>query len=493
MSGRVVVIGAGVDGLVCAHALARRGCRVLVLAAHADRDLDGEVQGWVPPAVIRELGLQRHGLEMRLPDPWVTVPLADGERLALSRDVTRTAEAIRRVSPRDAQTWPAFCERMARLARLLETVYCAPPPDPMGRGWRELAGLAALALRARRLGRAGLEDLMRLVPLSVADWLDDWFEHDALKAALAAAGILHLHQGPRAGGTAFLLLHHHVGSSPGVFRPPVSNLDRVLATLPGIDIRRGVEVAQVRVRAGRVAGVVTSDGAEIAAEIVVSAAGPRHTLTRLVEPGWLDPEFLRAARAIRCRGVVAEVTLALQSAPTAPVLAIAPTLDHLERAHDDAKYGRVSQAPYLEAHSRGATADGRHRVEVHMQYAPYALADGEWDEARRAVLGALVVNTLAAQAAEFRGARVERVRAPRDLETERGWPQGQAYHAEPALDQLFWMRPLAGWARYRMPLAGLYLCGPGTHPGGGIAGAAGRNAAREILRDLGKRGGDTRA
>jgi phytoene dehydrogenase-like protein len=206
-----------------------------------------------------------------------------------------------------------------------------------------------------------------------------------------------------------------------------------------------------------------------------------------VDAGWLDPELVRALRNMRCRGVVARVKLALDRAPPFSTLVVAPSLDYLERAYDDAKYGRVSQAPWLEAESVGQAADGRHHVAVHAQYAPYALADGQWDEQRRRALGALAASTLSQHAPEFTGVTVERVLSPRDLEDQHGFPEGQEHHAELALDQALWMRPLPGWARYRTPIDGLYLCGPGTHPGGGIAGAAGYNAAREILRHLKRR------
>ena len=351
----------------------------------------------------------------------------------------------------------------------------APPPEPLARDPRDLAQLVRLALRARGLGRQGIEDLLRTLPMPVADLLDDWFEIHALKGALAAAGIMHLAQGPRSSGTAFGLLHRHVGGPPGVFRPPRSNFRRVLAGLPGIQIRPGAEVARIDVRAGRATGVVLASGEEIAASIVVSGADPRHTLLELVDPGWLDPALVRAVRAIRARGVVARVTLTLDRAPGFATLVIAPSLDHLERAHDDAKYGRVSRAPWLEA-----TSDGK-RVEVHVQYAPYELAEGKWDEARCASLGELVVR----EVGPHLGAPIEerRVRSPVDLERDYGWPGGQAHQAELALDQLLWMRPIPALARYRTPIAGLYLCGTGMHPGAGIAGAPGANAARAVLRD----------
>jgi phytoene dehydrogenase-like protein len=425
---------------------------------------------------VRDLALDRHGLRVDHPDPWVSARLPDGDRLELWHDVARSAEAIRRVSANDAAKWPAFCERMTRLARLLETVYAAPPPDPMSRELGELARLAGLGVRARRMGRQGLEDLLRLLPISAADFLDDWFESAALKGLLGAAGVRHLQQGPRSGGTAFRLLHDHVGSPPGVFRPPRTNVARVLAGLPGVE-RRDARVVRISVRDGRVAGVVLAGGEEIAASLVVSGADPRRTLLELVDPAWLDPELVRAVRNIRSRGVVARVTLTLERTPDFATLVLAPSLDHLERAYDDAKYGRVSAQPYLEARSAEALADGRHRVHLHVQYAPYRLADGEWDDARRAKLGDAVVEMLAPHLP----AVVERtVLSPRDLEEAHGWPEGQAHHAELALDQLLWMRPIPALARYATPITGLYLCGPAMHPG--IPGAAGANAVRVILR-----------
>jgi phytoene dehydrogenase-like protein len=364
---------------------------------------------------------------------------------------------------------------MARLARLLEAMYLAPPPAPLANEPRDLAQLARLALRARGLGRQGLEDFLRVLPMPVADFLDDWFESDALKGLLGAASVMHLAQGPRSAGTAFGLLHRHVGNPPGVFHPPRSNFRRALAGLPGIEIRPGAEVARIEVRDGRATGVVLANGEVIAATVVVSGADPKRTLLELVDPGWLDPAVVRAVRAIRARGVAARVTLVLDRAPDFANLVIAPSLDYLERAHDDAKHGRISQAPWLEA-----AADGT-RVEVHVQYAPYALAGGAWDDARRAAFGDRVVALLAPHL----GASIveRRVRSPVDLERDYGWPGGQAHQAELSLDQLLWMRPIPALARYRTPVDGLYLCGTGVHPGAGVAGAPGANAARMVLRD----------
>ncbi len=483
VSSTAVVIGAGVNELVCAHYLARAGRRVMLLQQHRVDDSASPDVGWVPPCIVRDLALDERGLKIVSRDPWVATALPDGGRLELWHDLARSVEAIRRLSVKDAAKWPEFCARMSRLARLLEKLYIAAPPDPVSRELGELAQLAGIGLRIRSLGRRGIEDLLRLLPMSVADLLDDWFESDALKGVIGAAGVTQLQQGPRSGGTAYTLLHHHVGSPAGVFRPPLSNIGSVLAKLPGVDIRRGTEIAQIVIRESRVTGVVLANGEEIAANLVISGADPRRTFLRLVDPGWFAPEFVRAVQHIRCRGVTARVTLALDRPPGFSTLAVAPSLDYIERAYDDAKYGRVSQLPYLEATSAASAADHRHRIDIHMQYAPYALAGGEWDADRRAALGDLAVKVLSQYWPDLGASVLERsVLSPLDLEDGYGYPEGQANHAELALDQAFWMRPVPGWARYRTPIAGLYLCGPGTHPGG-VSGIPGYNAAREIIRD----------
>ncbi len=466
MTAPAVVIGAHADALVAAHSLARSGRRVVVLNEHGgDAPDDG---GWIPPRIVEDLGLAQRGLQVERIDPWARAPLPDGGYLELWHDPARAAESIRRLSPRDAVKWPEFCALMVRLARALEPLYTAPPPDPLARRWRDLAPLAGLALRARRLGRRGMTELLRLAPMSVADFLDDWFESDALKGVLGAGGVRHLHQGPRSGGTAFALLHRHVGSPPGVFRPARSNLAQVLRALPGIEIRSGVRVERIRVREGGATAVVLAGGDELDASLVVSGADPRRTLLDLVEPGWLDAETIRAVRSIRARGVVAHVTLALDRAPPPGRLVLAPSLDHLERAYDDVKYRRDSLHPHLEAYP-----DGERSLHVHVQYARYAPADGELGARAEALLrphlgGAVVV--------------ARSLRSPRDLEAAYGWPEGQAHHAELALDQFAWMRPTPALARYRTTIEGLYLCGPAMHPGAGVVGATGANAARAILQ-----------
>ena len=483
----VLVIGAGANELTCAHLLARSGRRVVVLEGRGGQEEPSPDRGWIPPRLVRELALAPRDLSLGHRDPWAAAPLPGGGRLELWRAMERSVEAIRRVSPRDAARWPEFCERMQRLARLLEHLYLGPPPDPLGHAIGDLAQLAVLGWRARRSGRQGIEDLLRLLPMSVADWLDEWFENDALKGILGAAGVMHLQQGPRSGGTAFVLLHHHVGSPHGVFRPPRSNLRQALAGLPGVEIRRGAEVARIEVRSGRVAGVTLASGEALPASLVVSGVDPRRTLLELADSAWLDPETTRAVKRVRSRGVVARVRLVLERAPACPTLVLAPALDYLERAYDDAKYGRVSRRPFVEAVSAGAGADGGSRLEAHVQYAPYALADGAWSDEHKRALGEVVRGLLSQHAPDLGAAVVEAVLAPPDLEARYGYPEGQELHAELALDQVLWMRPVPALARYRTPIEGLYLCGPGTHPGGGVSAVPGYNAGRAILRDLNRR------
>ena len=482
MTQQALIIGGGTSELVAAHYLASAGYRVLLLDPHMPPENALLSWGWVPNPIIEDLSLAAHGLQFQYADPWLSAPLPGGGRVDLFRDPASSAASIAKISANDATKWPRFCERMARLARLLEHLYLTPPPDPMSTHPGDLAQLAGIAFQTRLLGREGLEDLLRLLPMSAADFLDDWFETDALKGMLGAGGIMNLHRGPRSGGTAFALLHHHVGSSPGVFRPPRSNLGTVLARLPGIGIRHGDEVAHITVQEGRAKSVVLASGEEIAAQVILSGADPRRTLLEWVDPGWLDPELVRAVRHIRSRGVAARVELVLEQAPGFQSLALAPSLDYLERAYDDAKYRGVSQSPYVEAYAE-AGADGRHRVSVHVQYAPYALAEGTWDRARCDALGDLAVQLLSADVPDFASTVIERsVLSPLELEKFEGWLQGQACQAELALDQVLWMRPVPELARYRTPIPGLYLCGPAMHPG--IAAACGRNAARQVMKDL---------
>jgi phytoene dehydrogenase-like protein len=445
----VVVISAGFDGFAAAHVLAAGGRRVILVQEQA---LPERATGWVPPALLDELGLK---LDIRPHDPWLRAPLPGGEMLELSQDMRRSVESIRRVSARDAEKWPEFCERMARLGDLLARLYVQPAPS--------LVDLR-FAMRVRRLGRQGMEDLMRTLPMPVAELLDDWFENDVLKGALGALAVADFQQGPRSAGTAFRLLHFHAGSEPGVFRRPSSNIGQVLRARGGVEVRAG-KIARIAIRAGNAAGVVLESGEELAASIVVADVPPQRALLDLVEPGWLDPDLARAVRHIRCRGVAGYVRFELERAADWWTLTLAPSLDYVERAYDDVKYGRVSASPIVDAVADGATVD------VKLQFVPHDAPAND--------LAALATRLLAPHMPPIKR---QAALSPPDLARLSGWPQGQPHHAELSLDQALWMRPLPELAQYRTPIGGLWLCGQGMHPGAGVIGAAGYNCARAILR-----------
>lgn len=456
MSYDAVVIGAGANGLVAAHYLARAGKRVLVVEQDETPDPSLDI-GWVPPQIVKDLGLARFGLRIDQPDPWVTIPLEGGGTLELSRDMARSVEAIRRISPADAAKWPEFSARMYSLAAVLQRLYLVPPPDIETRDPRKLARIAGLGLYVRRLGKQTVVDLARVLPMSIADLLDDWFEHSALKGMLGALAVWHLKQGPRSGGTAFNFLHHHVGSPVGVFRPATSNVTATLLKMPGVEVRRGRDAMPLT--NSKTGVVLRLTGDIIEAPLVLSSADPRSTFQWMKYE--LDPEFVHALDKVKCRGVVARGTLARAKASGAN-FCLAPSLEYLERAYDDAKYGRASAQPYVEVqHAAG-------RVEVHAQYAPYTGRPDSHQEFTQQV----------ARLLDVRPDELD-LRTPDELDDNR--TEGSLYHGELTLDQILFMRPVPGWSRYRTPIAGLYLCGSGTHPGGGIPGAAGRNAAREIV------------
>jgi phytoene dehydrogenase-like protein len=518
-----IVIGAGLNGLVTAGYLARAGLKVLVLERRAIVGGSAVTQefapgfrcdtarhdvGWLSPKIISDLGLvSEHGLKLVSSSGEVLAPTRDGDFLLLHTRTDTTAAALRRFSPADADRWPAFTARIAKLAGFLEHLYTGPAPRVDASSLSDLRRLLGLGLRLRGLGKTDMVELLRTVPMSVAELLDDAFECDALKGVLGAQGITHTCLGPRAGGTGFVYLHHQVGRSPGAFRTTlfpqgaIGELSRALADsarAAGAEIRTGARVAGIAIHDARVTGVVLASGEEIAAKRVVSSADPRQTFLDLCDPGLFEPELVRAVRHIKYRGVWAKVNLALAELPNFPGLpvdgkstcpvVISPSLDYLEHAYDDAKYGRVSEHPFLEARiltmaDPSLAPAGKHVMSVHVQYAPYHLRGGSWDVAARSALGDRVVATLGRYAPNLPGAVLHRqVLTPLDLETEFALPEGSAYHGELTLDQILFMRPVPECSRHRTPVPGLYLCGSGTHPGGGIAGGAGANAAAAILR-----------
>jgi phytoene dehydrogenase-like protein len=516
------VIGGGPNGLVAAALLARRGLKPLVLER---RPLAGgalvseEIHpgfrissvayaGTLRASLARELGLS---LETFQPEPRAFAPLPDGRGLALWGDAARSAAEIKAFSSRDAGRYPGFHRALGKLAGLLSRVLETTPPDLAGPGASDLFGLARLGLRFRGLGRTDAYNLLRWGPMAVADFAQEWFESEPLRALVCARGIIGMMAGPwSAGTTANLLLAAAASGGNGagacVFvKGGAGRLAEALAEAArraGAEIRTGAEVERIETRNGEATGVVLAGGEEIPARAVVSGTDPQRTFLRLLDPALLDPFDVQRLRSYQQSGMCAKVNLALSGLPSFAAargreagtlsgrIHIGPTIDDLERAFDDAKYGGMSRRPYLDItipslSDPSLAPVGRHVMSVYVQYTPYRLKQGSWS-ARRDELGDLVLRSLEEYAPGLSTLVLARqVLTPQDLETTYGLTGGHPSHGEPSLNQLFTMRPLLGWARYRAPLKGLYLCGAGAHPGGGVDGTAGANAAREVLKDLG--------
>ncbi len=514
-----IVIGGGPNGLVAAAALGRAGVRVALVERASQLGGQARVEafapgfsapgddgdsGWVPPTVVRGLGLG--GLARHDPDPCVTVPIASGAWLTLWADPTRTAAAIARHAPADAARWPEFVRRVHRLAGFLARLYQGPPPDVDATGPGELGRLLRLGVALRRLGRDDMVALLRTLPMSVRELVEDAFEYEPLRAAVAAGGVRDLRQGPRSGGTGFVLLHYLVGAPAGAVRGrgrwragPDAFVAAVAAEAArrGVTIRSAVAARRILVRDDAVVGVMLADGTELAAPRVVSCVDPAHTLLDLLDPVWLDPEVLHAVRQIKFRGCTATVRYGMQRLPDAGadaemlrgVVSCTPTLDGLERAADAAKYGAVAERPHVEITVPTLTwpalaPDGQHVAIARAQYAPYTLREGAWDHARREALGDAVTAVVDEALPGFSSRVVHReVLTPRDLADRYGLTEGARSHGELTLDQILFMRPISGWAHHALPVRGLYLGGAGAHPGPGIPGGAGWLAARRLLRD----------
>jgi phytoene dehydrogenase-like protein len=529
-----IVIGGGHNGLVCATYLARGGMRTLLLEQRervggalitaeivpgAHVPLLAHTVGRLAPAVMRELGLARHGLRLVQPAALLTSVHPEGPGLTLWTEPGRTAAGLRHVDGRDAEAWPAFDAEVRDLASVLWRLMLMLPPDLRRADPDVLAGGVRLGWRYRRLTTATARQSTRVLPQSVADFLADRLASDALRAAVATRAIRHTAMGPRMAGTTAVMLADSAGNAGGAAGETVyarggpgalaeALLQAALAA--GVTVRTGARVTAVRDQGGSATGVALADGEEIRATVVVSGLPPRTTLADLVDPGSLGSELRAEVQNLRDRGVTAKVNLALAGLPVFRGLdgdeaalrlrgriVVAPSIGYLDRAADAAKYGRISEAPWLEATIPslvdpllvdGAQAAGvRHVMSVLLQSAPYGLRDGAWDGQREA-LAELVEGTLETVAPGFSRLVVARqVLTPLDLERDHGLVGGHPFHLEPGLDQWFAWRPLWGYAQYRMPLSGLYLCGAGAHPGGGITGLPGRAAARIVLADRARR------
>ena len=520
----VIIVGAGHNGLVTAAYLARAGRRVLVLER---RELVGGAcvteETWpgfkvstasyvcslLRPRIVAELELKRHGLEFLRRDPSSFTPFPDGRSLLLGADSALNQREIAKFSARDAEMFPRYEQQLARIADFIEPTLEMTPPDPWSGRPRDLYRLAQLAWRFAKLGRDGPRAVEILLG-AARDLLDRWFESEQLKATLATDAVIGAFAAPSMPGTAYVLFHHVMGECDGArgvwcyVRGGMGGITQALASAAraaGAEIRVSAPVSRIRVRDARACGVVLDDGTEIAAACVASNADAHVTFLRLLEPRDLPGEFVEAVRAIDYRSPVLKINAALRELPnfsalpgSAPgphhrgTIHIAPTLDYIERAFDDAKYGRPSARPILECtipsvvDSTLAPA-GKHLMSVFVQYAPTQLTAGGWDDIKESVADRCF-DVLAEYAPNIKDAVIARqVLSPLDLERRFGLTGGNIFQGAMTPGQLFSLRPLPRYCDYRTPIRGLYLCGAATHPGGGVMGACGLNAAREILRD----------
>jgi phytoene dehydrogenase-like protein len=515
-----IVIGGGHNGLAHAAYLARAGRRVLVLerrhvlggAAVTEEVFPGfkfsvcsYVVSLLRPQIIRELDLPKHGFEV-LPLDGTFTPMPDGNYLWRVNDHGRTRRELLRHSRLDAEAYDEYGKAMVDMARFIKPTIDVRAPDPYSFHPRDLRTLFGFGRRFQRLPSEARYRLIQLMTMSAADFLDQWFETDVLKATMSASGIIGTFLGPRSPGTAYVLLHHYMGEIDGAFRSwgfarggtgAISNAIAAAAREAGVEIRTSVSVARILTKSGRATGVVLDNGDEIEASIVSSSVDPRLTFLKFLGPHDLPGEFVDEVRRYKYRGSSGKVNLALDGLPDFTcmpgpgahlrgAISISPSLDYMERAYDDAKYGRHSRRPYIDVVIPSLTdpsvaPPGKHVLSCFVQYAPYHLKDGTWDDQRES-FGDTVVETLSEYAPNLKSLILHRqVVTPLDLEREWGLSEGNIFQGELALEQLLFLRPVPGWAQYRTPIRNLFMCGSAAHPGGGIMGAPGRNAALEIL------------
>jgi phytoene dehydrogenase-like protein len=518
----VIVIGGGHNGLTAAAYLARAGRKVLVLerrhvlggAAVTEEVFKGfkfsvcsYVVSLLRPEIIRELDLPRHGMEI-LPLDGTFTPMPDGNHLWRVNDHAKTRREIARHSLVDAEAYDEYGRAMVEMGRFVKPILDMLPPDPMSLDPRELRKLLFLAQRFRSLSPHDQYNQIQLMTMSAIDFLDQWFETDVLKATMAASGIIGTFLGVRSPGTAYVLLHHYMGEIDGAFRSwglarggtgAISEAIAAAAREAGVEIRANATVAGIVVRDNTASGVVLDNGDELEARVVASSVDPRLTFLRFINDAVLPADFVDDVRRYKFRGSSGKVNMALDGLPDFTCLpgagphlrgaiSISPSVDYMERAYDAAKYGHFSPKPYIDIVIPSLTdpsvaPPGKHVMSCFVQYAPYHLADGNWDDSRER-FGDTVVNTIAEYAPNLRNLILHRqVLTPLDLEREWGLSEGNIFQGELTLEQLFFLRPAPGWAQYKTPIDRLYMCGSATHPGGGIMGAPGRNAAMRILAD----------
>src|SRR3982075_803030 len=520
----VIVIGGGHNGLVNAAYLARAGKRVLVLerrhvlggAAVTEEVFPGfkfsecaYVVSLLRPEIIRELDLPRHGLEI-LPLDGTFTPMPSGDYLWRVNDHAKTRREIARHSRLDAEAYDEYGKAMIEMAHFVKPIMNMTPPDPASLNPKGLLELLGMGRRFQKLSADDKYNQVQLMTMSAVDFLDQWFETDVLKATMSASGIIGTFLGVRSPGTAYVLLHHYMGEIDGAFRSwglsrggtgAISNAIADAAREAGAEIRTETPIAKIILKNGQAKGVLLENGDEIYADVISSSVGPRLTFMKMVGEQHLPDDFVDDIQRYKFRGSSGKVNLALDALPdfkcmpgAGPHLrgavSISPSVEYMERAYDDAKYGNFSRRPYIDMviptlTDPSVAPPGKHILSCFVQYAPYKLRPGlNWDDQKQA-FGDNVINTIAEYAPNIKDIILHRqVITPLDLEREWGLSEGNIFQGELSLEQLFFLRPAPGYARFRTPIQNLYMCGSATHPGGGIMGANGRLAAIEILKDI---------
>jgi phytoene dehydrogenase-like protein len=524
-----VVVGGGHNGLVAGAYLARGGMRVLVVerrhlvggAAVTEEVFPGfrfsvasYVVSLLRPEIIRDLDLPRHGLEI-LPFEGSFTPL-DGDYLWMTDDPGRTYHELRRFSVNDAEAYHEFGQLIVEIVRFIKPILSMAPPDPFGLDPRQWLPLSSLARQFRELPPHVQAAFIQLMTMSAADFLEQWFEHDAIVATMASWGIIGTFLGVRSPGTAYVMLHHYMGEVDGSFgawgipRGGTGAVSQAIASAArslGVEIRTEAPVARIDVNGDRATGVTLESGEEIEARVVLSNADARVTYLGLLAKGSLPADFEDDVMRYKYRGSSGKVNLAVDGIPDFTCLpgpgehlrgtiGFSPSVDELEQAYDDAKYGRFSRRPFIDMMiptlvDPDLAPPGKHVISCFVQWAPYHLADGAvWDDGMRDAFGEAVIDMIAESAPNIRDILLHRqVLTPVDLEQTFGLTEGNIFQGELTLEQLFFNRPVPGWGRYRTPIQNLWLCGSAAHPGGGIMGAPGRLAALQVLRaSRGRRG-----
>lgn len=521
----VVIIGGGHNGLVTAFYLAKAGFKPLVLerqaqvggAAITDEFYPGfrcstlaHNAGPIRSDIIRDMQLENHGLKFLKPDVAVTALSPDGNVLTLYNDANKSSQEIGKFSQKDAAKYAEFQESLAKMGKVIGEALALTAPNIDEPSKSDLWGMLQTGRAIRKLGKKDMYRLLRWGPMAVADLVAEYFENDLLRATIAARGIFGTFLGPWSAGSSLVLLIRaagdpHPAASSSFAAGGVGAITQAMASAAkqaGAEIRTGAEVIEIRVKDGAATSVVLSTGEEITAKAVVSNADPKRTLLKLVDPIHLTPDFVMKLQHYRMPGTVAKVNLALSGLPKFTALGsgngtlsgrihIGPEIDYLERAFDESKYGEFSKQPYLEVtipsvSDPSLAPAGQHVMSIYMQYAPFKLKNSNW-ESQRVALGDTVVKTLAQYAPNLPELIVHhQIITPQDLEETYGLTGGHIFHGELALDQFFTMRPLLDWARYQTPIQNLYLCGSGTHPGAGLTGGSGANAAKEIAKQVKK-------